>query len=217
VTWDPSITIPVVVATIGLLGGQILALLSRRHDRQQSARTTLLEPARKFATATLEALASLREVTPPEALPPGGPGHRNYRLLSDIPERHARLLAAAKAIDAVRAARADVRLTFHPKSWAAEHSRQALACLRLSLESAERFYAAHDEQADPAAWFADSSPALRAAYKQHRRQAYDALDLFFDDVAQRLHRPTWDPRKIAAAHRTQDPRYSAHQQKPEHA
>ena len=197
--WNPSITIPIVVAVLGLLGAQSLAILSRRHDRQQSARATLVEPAREFARAAIEALAALRHVAPPRATGAGQTAHRNSVLLTDVAERTRRLQRSSEAIDVVRASRAGVRLALHPKSWAAEYSRQVLAALRESLESAEEFYAAHDEQAGSQAWMATSAPELRSTYKQHRYDAYRALDQFFDDVAERLRNPTWNPKKIAEA------------------
>jgi hypothetical protein len=195
VDWNPSITVPIVVAVLGLLGAQFLAILSRRHDRQQTARAALVEPAREFARAAIEALAALRYVTPP-ATGTGQSVHRNLVLLTDVAERTTRLHLASVAIDAVRATRAGVRLAFHPKSWAAEYSRQVLAALRNSLESAEEFYAAHDEHAGSREWMDASAPELRRTYKQHRNDVYEALDRFFDDVAERLQDPTWNPRKI---------------------
>jgi hypothetical protein len=204
---EPSVVIPIAVAVLGLVGGQVLAVFSRRHDRQQSARTTLLEPAREFATSALTALAALRHVTPPSASK-GGEHHRNTSLLSDHVVREERMEACRRAVDSVRVARAGVRLSFHPKSWAAEYSRQTLAALRLCIESAENFYSLHDRNGGGTDWLETASPALRGEYKQHRVEVYTALDNFFEDVAERLRAPTWTPSKIPAARRPEDARWS---------
>lgn len=210
VEWNPSITIPVVVAVVGVVGAQLLATLSRRHERQQAARSTLIEPAREFARAAIVALAALRYVTPPNLSGAQEAVHRNTVLLSDVAERAKRLQSAREAIDAVRATRSGVRLAFHPKSWAAEYSRQVLAALRLCLESSEQFYSSHDEEADSETWIATSAPGLRKVYKQHRHDVYEALDQFFEDVAKRLRNPTWNPNRIADAERSPDLRWSSY-------
>ena len=206
--WKPSITIPAVVAVLGVLGAQLLAILSRRHERQQAARSTLFEPAQEFARAAIVALAALRYVTPPELLDAHEPVHRNAILLGDVAERVKRLQSASEAVDAVRATRAGVRLAFHPKSWAAEYSRQVLLALRFCLESSERFYSSHDDRADSETWIATSAPALRKVYKKHRDDVYEALDQFFEDVAERLRNPTWNPNRIAEADRSPESRES---------
>ena len=206
---DPSVVIPVTVAVLGLVGAQVLAVLSRRHDRQQSARTTLVEPAHEFATSALAALATLRHVTPPSS-PKEGQPHRNAPLLLDRTAREERMEACRLAVDSVRVARAGVRLAFHPKSWTAEYSRQTLAALRLCVESAERFYSLHDREHDRSAWLATAAPALRSEYKQHRVEVYEALDNFFEDVAERLRAPTWNPSRIPAAKRSEDARWSGY-------
>jgi hypothetical protein len=205
--WYEIVIIPLAVALLGLVGAQAVALLARRHESQQSARTTLIEPAHDFAAAALAALAALRHVTPPAHRVAPDRGHRNVRLLSDRDIREERLQSCRESIDAVRVARAGVRLAFHPKSWAAEYSRQTLAALRLCLESAEAFYALQDEVPD--AWIETEGRSIRDAHKQHRMAAYQALDDFFEDVADRLRAPTWDPKKISQAEQS-GPRWSGY-------
>lgn len=212
--WDPDIVTTIAVAVLGLAGAQVVGLLSRRHDqqaallsrqhdREQAARAVLIAPAKEFARAALAALAALRYVTPPSLTSPGDMPHRNSVLLGDARLREERFETSRHAIDSVRPMRADVRLAFHPKSWAAEHSRAVLAHLRDSLEIAEGFYAAYDRvrPSDADTWRASEGAPRRDAYHAARDCAYESLDAFFIDVATRLIRPTWDPSKIAPADR----------------
>jgi hypothetical protein len=198
---DLIATIPLIVAIVGAAVAVAGAALARRHDRQQQARTFLLESSERFARSAITALAELRRVTPPKRATPGAAPHRNERLLEDAAAREHALTASRRAIDAVRVERASIRLDFHPKSWPAEWSRATLAYLRVALESAETFYAeaAVQDAAGLHAWRASSGDRLRAEVKEARSKAYWALDGFFDAVAIRLVSPTWNPDKIQRA------------------
>lgn len=85
--------------------------------------------------------------------------------------------------------RADVRLVFQPKSWAAEFSRSVLWNLRLALESAESYYAGYLESGcdDPLRWISgEAALSKRHRYKTLRLGAYERLDAFFEEVSERL-------------------------------
>jgi len=196
-----AVGIPMGVAVLGLIGALVAALLSRSSDRQQQARPVLLEPAQEYARTALAALAALRYVTPPPIYQGGTRPHRNEGLLKDTEQRERRLADCREAIDKVRYTRARVRLVFHPKSVAAELSREVLAELRLSLEAAENYYASFDETglSDPKRWRHGPGRAIRKQYKDYRMLAYQHLDDFFEDVAERLEKPTWDPLRIKRA------------------
>lgn len=193
---DAATITSLVVATIALAGVIVTAYLSRGHDRQQQARSVLVEPAENFARLSLNALAALRYVTPPELRAPPTRPHRNEPLLTGKEERERRLVATRVAIDEVRPTRAHVRLVFHPESTAAEMSRRVLEHLRACLESAEEFYAQHDDAAATGrlnAWQTETRQAARDLYKNNRKRAYDDLDAFFKEVSRRLVRPSWAP------------------------
>lgn len=178
--------------------GDMVTLVSKRHDREQQARPLLLDPATTFARATLAALAAMRYVTPP--WPPSelkGP-HRNEAMLGDISAREQRMEVCRKALDEVRSARAAVRLVFHPESLAAGCAWSVLVYLRAALERAEGFYFAHDgakSHGEDQSWREGAGRSIRDAYKENRLRVYQSLDQFYVDVAKRLIRPSWDPKK----------------------
>ncbi|RZS64515.1 hypothetical protein EV187_2902 [Agromyces ramosus] len=198
---DLIASVPLLVALVGAAIALAGAALARRHDRQQQARTFLLQSSERFARAAITALAALRSVTPPKRSGPGTAVHRNERLLEDVAARERALKTCRRAIDEVRVERASIRLDFHPKSWPAEWSRCTLAYLRAALETAETFYAEFAAQADSEVdeWRRSSGDRLRKKYKESRARAYWGLDNFFDAVATRLVAPTWNPAKIERA------------------
>jgi hypothetical protein len=191
----------VLAAFVALVAGLLTALYTKHQDRRQHARVVLLAPAELFAETASTALASLRYVTPPSLSGEGPRGHRNARLLLDTETRRRRLEACGEAIDAVRRARARVRVVFHPDSTAAEHTRETLQQLRACLDVAEGYYVEHDRHRsrDLLDWRSGRGAVARRAYKSHRRAAYEALDLFYDDTARRLRRPTRSIRRKSPA------------------
>jgi hypothetical protein len=186
------------VALAGLAVGVVAALVSRRHDREQQARPLLLDPATTFARATLAALAAMRYVTPPwPPSEPKGP-HRNEAMLADVLAREQRMEVCRKALDDVRSARAAVRLVFHPESLAAGWAWSVLVYLRAALEGAEGFYRDHDDaklRGEDDRWREGAGRSIRDTYKRDRLRVYQSLDQFYVDVAKRLIRPSWDPKK----------------------
>lgn len=205
-TWTNGLTLSGIV--LGLAGALVAALISRRHDRQQLSRNILLKSADDFARSALAVLAALRHVTPPTFDPASDFLHRNEGLLSDATELQDRLTAARVALDNLRVVRASVRLSFHPKSWPAEHSRMVLVYLRQASEYADQYYASFDRKfstveplGDEAAkWRVDGRGFdLRDLYMKSRGMAYQNLEWFFDSVADRLKSPTWNPWRIEAA------------------
>jgi hypothetical protein len=189
------------IAVVGLAVGVIAALVSRRHDREQQARPILLEPSTSFARATLRALAAMRHVTPPWVPTASRLPHRNEELLNDAALRGVRLDACRIALDDVRPERAAVRLVFHPSSRAAALSADVLGELRSVLEAAEHFYAAYDSAVvvgRGGTWREQENEELRERYLLGRRKVYERLDRFLEEVAQRLIRPSWNPRRYAS-------------------
>jgi hypothetical protein len=202
VTSALTIGIPLAAAAVSFLAAVLVAFLSRLHDRQQQARVVLLAPAQDFARHALASLAALRYVSPPQASSTSRRPDRNAVLLTDPVLRERRLQACREAIDLVRRTRGDVRLVFHPMSWAAEFSRRVLMQLRLCLESAETFYADYDAATASGShgWLSqDAARGERERYESHRQSAYEELDGFFEDVAERLVKPSWNPSKIEPA------------------
>lgn len=194
--------VPLAAAAVSFLAAVLVAYVSRLHDRQQQARVVLLAPAQEFARNALATLAALRYVSPPQVSSSSPMPDRNEVLLTNPVLREQRLQTCRQAIDAVRRTRGDVRLVFHPKSWAAEFSRRVLMQLRLCLESAETFYADYDEATASgfSDWVRGEGARLgRERYEAHRQSAYEELDGFFEDVAERLVKPSWDPSRIEAA------------------
>lgn len=186
-------------ATVALLGALVVALISRRHDRQQQARTVLLEPADAYASAALAVMAKLRRVAPPTFPHSSLVPHRNAHLLDQTDRRDQLLVECRELLDVVRVTRARVRLAFHPRSSAAEQARAVLAGLRASLEAAEEFYSAYDAGRAAGGELPEVEwDGLRDRYKAPRAATYQHLDDFFDEVAQRLVSPSWDPRKVAS-------------------
>ncbi len=199
-SWATSV--PILVGLLAATAALVGAMLARRHDRQQQARVLMIAPAESFSRATLAALAALRHVTPPSTNTEDVLPHRNDFLLTSVDVRNERLAACHDALDQVRIERAHVRLMFHPSSWSAEWSRRVLAHLRHCIQDAERFYMEHDASVasgDERLWQSERREPLRDSYKSERAFTYAALDEFFDDVAVRLIRPTWNPRRIPVA------------------
>jgi len=186
------------VALVGLAVGLIAALVSRRHDREQQARPILLEPATTFARATLAALAAMRYVTPPWPPSELRKPHRNEGILGNVSTREQRLEPCRKALDDVRSARAAVRLVFHPDSLVAGWSWSVLVHLRAALEQSEGFYLDFDEaqlRGENDSWREEIGKSTRDSYKETRRLVYRSLDQFYVSVAERLIRPSWDPKE----------------------
>ncbi|MFE7845929.1 hypothetical protein ACFUTX_12155 [Microbacterium sp. NPDC057407] len=190
--------ITLLVAILGLVGVLVSAVISQRASRVQHAREVLFEPAREFARDAYSALAKMRGITPPPLRPGNRLPHRNEDLLADHEVRDKRVAECEEAINRVRTSRADVRLVFLPHSRAAEFTRGVLAAERDALETAVRFYRTFDllPEAERDSWRLNDGAALQSQYIQHRRVAYDQLDRFIDDVALRVKKPTWNPRKV---------------------
>ncbi|MDH6237097.1 hypothetical protein [Cryobacterium sp. CG_9.6] len=191
--------VTVFVALVGLAVGLFAALESRRHDRQQQARPILLEPAATFVRAAHAALAALRYVTPPSVSEREKP-HRNEELLANVTERQERMKSCRMTVDDVRSARAAVWLVLHPNSLAAGLSWEVVLHLRHALEQAEDFYRDFDqaqENGEEENWRRGAGTCARDSYKETRSQVYNDLDKFCVDVAKRLIKPSWDPRKYA--------------------
>ena len=191
-------TVPaaVVGAVLGVLSALAVATQRHKHDRHQQARLLLLPPAEEFARSVVASLAALRYVTPPTASAPAQPQNRNAVLLTDRQLREDRLELCREKIDIVRQARAHVRLVFQPQSWAAEMSRRVLMDLRNCLESAEHFYLLYDDLEATNREVVEHA----ARYTGARKEAYVDLDTFFEEVAERLVKPSWGTRiEVASA------------------
>lgn|GEM_PF-4253375 len=61
--WDSVAQVLVLVALIGVISALSVALLSKRHQREQQQRDSLLKPSEYFARKAIEALAALRYTT----------------------------------------------------------------------------------------------------------------------------------------------------------
>jgi len=197
VDWENWIALIGVIG--GLVGALVVALVSHQHDRQQQGRATLLAPAEHFSRSALKSLALLRYVTPPGTAATRGRRHRNECVLEDAEERRRRLIACRSAIDVVRADRAHVRLAYHPESRVAASSQRVLGQLRDCLEAAENFFDDYDEAAakgNAEQWRRTDGHSARDGYKKLRKKTYNALEQFHKDVAVRLQKPSWNPRKV---------------------
>jgi hypothetical protein len=198
---DLGDVIAFLIGIAGLAAGVIAALVSRRHDREQQARPILLEPATDFARAALRALAAMRYVTPPWSSTDSRRPHRNENLVSDPIGRHERLEICRAALDEVRFDRAAVRLIFSPNSRAAAVSAEVLGELRFVFETAEQFFLEYETAnsiGEGEVWRHSTGNEIREAYMLGRSRVYERLDWFFEEVGERLVRPSWNPRKYAS-------------------
>lgn len=183
-------------ALLGLAGAVGAALISRRHDRQQQTRALQLPAAQEFVRSAYAGLAALRYVTPPSR---GPTPHRNEELLLDREARVNAFVSAGEKLDSIRSARATVRVVYHPESLAAQLSVWVIGHLRRSLELAEDFYRGYDAAAENGRgepWRDADGATKRAAYKQDRETVYRLLDEFAAEVAVRMVKPSWNPRKF---------------------
>ena len=76
------------------------------------------------------------------------------------------------------------------------------AVLRECLELVESFYAGADglgEQGLLDGWRETELQDIRLRYISKRRDVRKLLNSFYDSVAQRMVKPTWDPQKIEKA------------------
>lgn len=186
---DTENKVALVVAVMSIIGAVLISATTRRHDRQQAARTLMIRPAEDFARQAYKMLAALRYVTPPDTAQ-----HRNAALLEDKDVREKRLAACHVMLDDLRGTRASIALMFGPKSAAAEYARCVLDRLRFCLEICEAFYERHTAAGVPTnRWQASPSSAWRERYKQLRETAYnDDLKRLFEDVADRMVSPSWN-------------------------
>lgn len=187
--WDSATQVSVLVALIGVISALSVALLSKRHQREQQQRESMLKPSEDFARKTIEALAALRYISPPSVESEPQQVHRNESLLTDKEERAKRIERCELAIDAVRAIRAPMRLVFHPESSVADSSVYVIRELRQCLEAATTYYRRADLSGASAAWREGEGNTLRGTYLDLRRVIYDDLDILINDVAARMRRP----------------------------
>lgn len=187
--WDSAAQVSVLVALIGVISALSVALLSKRHQREQQQRDTMLKPSEDFARKAIEALAALRFISPPSMDPEPHQVHRNESLLSDKEERAKRIERCEVAIDAVRAIRAPMRLVFHPESAVADSSVYVIRELRQCLEAATKYYRRADLSGASTPWREGEGQTLRDKYLDLRRVVYDDLDVLINDVAARMRRP----------------------------
>ncbi|MBT2550480.1 hypothetical protein [Arthrobacter sp. ISL-65] len=187
--WDSAAQVSVLVALIGVISALSVALLSKRHQREQQQRESMLKPSEEFARKTIEALAALRYVSPPSTDPEPHQMHRNESLLTDKEERAKRIERCEVAIDAVRAIRASMRLVFHPESAVADSSVYVIRELRQCLETATKYYRGADLSGASALWREGDGNALRERYLDLRRVIYDEVDMLINDVARRMRQP----------------------------
>ena len=158
--WYPTAQVSVLVALIGVISALSVALLSKRHQREQHQRESMLKPSEEFVRKAIEALAALRYVSPP-AIDPEQQVHRNESLLADKEERAKRIERCEVAIDAVRALRAPMRLVFHPESAVAGSSVYVIRELRQCLETATEYYRGADLSGASAPWREGDGNVLR--------------------------------------------------------
>ena len=199
--WDTAAVVPVLVALIGVISALSVSLHSKRHQREQHLRESMLKPSEEYARKTIEALAALRYITPPPVRPHPAQVHRNESLLSDKEERAKRIERCEEAIDAVRAIRAPMRLVFHPESEVADSSVYVLRGLRSCLEAATGYYRDADLSGASLAWREREGRELRERYKDLRTATYNDLDMLINDVASRMRKPL---RKFSRFHRRED-------------
>ncbi|GAA1948604.1 hypothetical protein [Microbacterium deminutum] len=195
---DGQTTIALVVALLGLVGVFGASIIAQFSSRNQQAREVLFGPARTFARDALNALATMRGITPPRPPTDGQAPHRNEQLIGDADDRTKRFAECEDAIDQIRVARADVRLVFLPRSLAAEYTRRVLLAERMAMEAAADYFRelAREDPANHQQWRLTRGRELRDQYTAWRASAYFNLDRFFDDVAARVRFPTWNPHRI---------------------
>lgn len=198
--WDSAAEVPVLVALIGVISALSVSLLSRRHQREQHLRETMLKPSEDYARKTIEALAALRYITPPPVRLQPAEMHRNESLLADKEERARRIERCEEAIDSVRAIRAPMRLVFHPESEVADSSVYVLRDLRFCLETATGYYRGADLSEASLVWREREGHDLREKYMDLRTATYNDLDMLINDVASRMRKPL---RKHSRFHRSE--------------